>query len=100
MRDQTLGERRAALDDVARRGLGAEMAGRPVLALAGELVDIASEGLRRIGHAGVVDPDERGYLEPLYAQLATGKSPGQVILERWEGEWTRSAERLIEYARY
>jgi hypothetical protein len=48
----------------------------------------------------VIDPDERGYLEPLYAQLATGKSPGQVILERWEGEWTRSAERLIEYARY
>jgi gamma-glutamylcysteine synthetase len=71
-----------------------------VLELAGRLVEIASEGLRRIGAASGLDPDERGFLEPIRAQLALGKSPGEVVLERWEGDWNRSLERLIEYARY
>lgn len=44
-------EREAAMDAVARSGLSARVAGRPVLELARELVEIASEGLRRIGSA-------------------------------------------------
>lgn len=93
-------EREAALDAVARGGLGAEIAGRSALDLAREVLALAGEGLGRIGHAGVLDPDERGYLEPIAEQLAAGKSPGEVVLERWEGEWQRSPQRLIEYARY
>jgi glutamate--cysteine ligase len=71
-----------------------------VLDLARALAEISREGLRRIGHAGRRDPDESGYLDPVFEQLATGMSPGQVVLERWEGEWGRSPARLIEYARY
>jgi gamma-glutamylcysteine synthetase len=71
-----------------------------VLPLARELVTIALAGLRRIGHAGESRDDERVFLEPLFEQLETGRSPGQVILDRWEGEWRRSFDRLIEYARY
>ena len=93
-------EREAARAEVARRGLGARYAGRPVLDLARALAEISREGLRRIGHAGRRDPDESGYLDPVFEQLATGMSPGQVVLERWEGEWGRSPARLIEYARY
>jgi len=93
-------ERLAARSDVARRGLAAELAGRPVLELARELAGIAREGLRRIGHAGQRDPDESAYLDPVDAQLATGLSPGEVVLERWEGDWGRSLDRLIDYARY
>ena len=33
-------------------------------------------------------------------KIVVGVSPGQVILDRWEGEWGRSLDRLIEYARY
>ena len=97
-------EREEALGRVARLGLAARVAGprgeRSVLDLARELVDLASDGLRRIGTAGAHDPDERPYLEPVCEQLATGRSPGQVVEERWEGEWARSPSRLIEYARY
>ena len=49
---------------------------------------------------GLGDPDETGYLDPIHAQLALGKSPGRVVLERWEAEWERSLDRLIDYARY
>jgi glutamate--cysteine ligase len=93
-------EREAAMEAVARAGLAARIAGRSALDLARRLVEIAGEGLRRIGAAGTLDPDERGFLEPIRAQLALGKSPGEVVLERWEGEWNRSLVRLIEYARY
>ena len=92
-------EREAAMDSVARRGLAAQIAGHPALPLARELVTIASEGLRRIG-AETGGPDERGFLDPILAQLALGKSPGEILLERWEGEWNRNVERLIDYARY
>ena len=92
--------RQAALDAVAKGGLAAEIGGRRALELARELLGIAASGLRRIGHPGRVDPDERGYLDPIAAQLELGKSPGQVILERWEGEWQRDVASLIGYARY
>jgi glutamate--cysteine ligase len=93
-------ERELARSDVARRGLAAAYAGRPALEIARELAAIARAGLRRIGDKGRRDPDETAYLDPIFEQLATGASPGQIVLERWEGEWERRVDRLIEYARY
>jgi glutamate--cysteine ligase len=93
-------EREAARADAARRGLLGRFAGRPLLELARELAELALGGLRRLGHAGRRDRDETGYLDPIFEQLELGASPGQVVLERWEGEWGRSPDRLIEYARY
>jgi glutamate--cysteine ligase len=93
-------EREAARSDVARKGLAGSYAGRPVLGLARELVALASEGLRRIGHAGSRDADERSFLDPILEVLEEEASPGQRVAQRWEGEWGRSVARLIEYARY
>jgi len=98
--DASQAEREAASEAVSRQGLAANYAGRPVLGLARELAEIARGGLERIGHAGPNAPDESAFLDPIFEQLALGKSPGQVVLECWEGEWERSFERLIEYARY
>ena len=98
--DANQAEREAASEAVSRQGLAARYAGRPVLGLARELVELARSGLERIGHAGPNAPDESAFLDPVFAQLALEKSPGQVVLECWEGEWERSFERLIEYARY
>jgi glutamate--cysteine ligase len=93
-------EREASLDAVARRGLRAEVAGRPVLGLARELVAIAREGLARIGDGSGEEPDERRFLLPLEEVVERGRSPGEEVLLRWEREWDRSPARLIEYARY
>jgi glutamate--cysteine ligase len=100
VRDWSMEEREAALVDVARRGLRARVTGRSVLELARELASIASEGLRRIAHGGGSDADERAFLDPLLEQLERGESPGQVVLDRWQGEWRGSIQRLIAYARY
>lgn len=93
-------EREAAQVDVARRGLSAEIAGRSALDLARELVEISSEGLRAIAEPAGQDPDERSFLEPLREQLALGRSQGEILIDRWRGEWQASPARLIEYARY
>jgi glutamate--cysteine ligase len=98
--DWPFAEREAALEAVARRGLAAEVAGRPVLALARELVEIARAGLARIGHGRGGESDERGFLDPVSAVAERGRSPGEELLARWEGAWRGSPERLIEYARY
>jgi glutamate--cysteine ligase len=98
--DWHFAEREAALEAVARRGLAAEVAGRPVLPLARELIAIAREGLARIGDGAGGESDERGFLDPLQAVAERGRSPGEEVLLRWEGEWERSPARLIDYARY
>lgn len=98
--DWSFAEREAALEAVARRGLSAEVAGRPVLALARELVEIASSGLARIGHGRGAEPDERGFLDPLRAVAESGRSPGDDVLANWDGFWQNSPERLIEHSRY
>jgi len=92
--------RDAVRSDVARRGLGAHYGAVPVIELARELAVISRDGLRRIGHAGVIDADESNFLDPIFEQLELGVSPGEVVAERWEGDWGRSVDRLIEYARY
>lgn len=86
--------------DVAKRGLRAEMGAKKVLDLARELVGLSSAGLRRIARETGAERDEAGFLDPLYEQIERGKSPGEVIAERWHGEWGRNRERLIEATRY
>jgi len=93
-------EREEALAEVARRGLAGRVAGASLLDLARALVSIAGEGLRRIAERGESPSDEGSFLDPLREQLERGKSPGEVLLERWRGDWDRSLERLIAYARY
>ena len=81
-------------------GLGGQAAGHSLLDLARELVEIASAGLARIAETGGLGPDERPFLDPLHALLEAGQSPGEAVLHRWRGEWNRSPQRLVDYARY
>ncbi len=93
-------ERDEFLVQAARLGLAARGPHGTAIDLCSELVAISEEGLRRIAHAGRRGPDETGFLEPLRAQLALGKSPAEVLLELWRGEWDRSLAPLMDYARY
>jgi glutamate--cysteine ligase len=100
VRIHPLAAREAARADVARRGLAARYGDEPVIEVASDLAAISRDGLRRLRHAGRRDPDETGFLDPVFEQIALGQSPGHVTVDRWEGEWQRSVDRLIESARY
>jgi glutamate--cysteine ligase len=58
---------------VAKRGLAAEFGGRAVLAWAKEVIALAAGGL---------PPDERRFLDPVFAVLEAGKSPGMGWADR------------------
>jgi glutamate--cysteine ligase len=93
-------ERVEFLDAAAKDGLSARTSRGTAKDLASELVAISAEGLRRIAHAGHGEPDETSFLEPLQEQIASGKSPGELLLEKWETEWDHSLPKLMDYARY
>lgn len=93
-------EREAAYEAVARHGLRAQVVGRRALDLAREVVGLAEAGLRRLGARDARGRDESIYLEPLHALLARGRSPGDDVLERWEGPWGRDPRRLIANTQY
>jgi hypothetical protein len=93
-------EREAALEAVARRGLAAAVAGRAVLP-ARARADRDREGGARAHRDGSGDaPDETRLPRAARGRRRLGRSPGEEVLLRWEGEWERSPARLIEYARY
>ncbi|MGE4649866.1 MAG: hypothetical protein AAEJ53_03175 [Myxococcota bacterium] len=64
------------------------------------MAKIAQGGLARIAHPGRRDADETAFLDPIFEQIELGQSPGERVAERWESEWERSPQRLIDYARY
>jgi glutamate--cysteine ligase len=100
VRDWDFEERVEFLVAAAKDGLSARTTRGSAKDLAAEFVAISSEGLRRIAHAGHGEPDETSFLAPLQEQIASGKSPGELLLEKWEGEWNHSLPRLMDYARY
>jgi glutamate--cysteine ligase len=93
-------EREAAYDAVARRGLRAVAGGRRVIDLAREVVAIAATALRRLAARDGAGRDESVFLDALRPVLDAGRSPGEEVLERWEGAWQRDPRRLIADTRY
>ena len=93
-------DREAAQMAVARGGLAAEVGGRPVLDLARELVEIAGSALENIGKRRGIEPDERLFLDPIREQLETGKSPGEMLVERWRSDFDGDSKRLFAFCSY
>jgi len=92
--------------EVSKRGLAADTPDGPLLPRARELVAVAREGLRRLAAGSAAssgcggETEEGAYLDPVDELLGRGKSPGQDVLDRWQGEWAGDPRRLIEHARY
>ncbi len=93
-------DRKEALERVALEGLGAQVAGEPILERARALVEISARGLDRLVATGLSEEDEDVFLEPLRAIVSDGRSPGRQMLDLWRGEWEGDMRELIEYARY
>ena len=77
-----------------REGLKAKLAGRPILPMAKELVEIASEGLERQAK----DKKSEGpFLEPIRERiLRPGLSPGEALIRKWNEKLSRDPQKLIQ----
>ncbi len=82
-------------------GLQGEANGVKLHDLAREVVSIAEAGLKaraRPGAGGLV-PDETHFLNALQETIASGKTPADELIEKFEGEWNGDVTRVFaEYS--
>ncbi len=99
-KDWTAEEREALRHDAAKDGLRATFRGRPLRALAGDLLSIAHAGLAaraRPGAGGLI-ADETHFLNALHESIANNQSPADELLARYHGAWNGDLDRI--YADY
>ncbi|MDR6953997.1 glutamate--cysteine ligase [Ancylobacter sp. 3268] len=88
-------QRQKLRDDVPKLGFNAEIAGRPMLELAREVVAIARAGLERRDMRDSQGRDESRFLKPLEESLAEGRTPAERLLERFSGPWGGSVDPVF-----
>jgi glutamate--cysteine ligase len=77
--------------EASRSGPATRLGRRTALEIGIELHRIAASGLERLGESPAL-------LDPLARILFEWKAcPGQVLLDRWLGEWKREPRRLVEH---
>ncbi|MGU3496554.1 glutamate--cysteine ligase [Xanthobacteraceae bacterium A53D] len=95
VKDWTEQDRQTLRDEVPRLGLKAKIAGRDLREVAGEVLALSREGLKRRRHLDSQGRDETRFLAPVEEVLATGRTPADVLLERYHGAWNGSVEPVF-----
>ena len=98
--DFTAAEHEYLRTEVPRHALKTEFRGRPLKALAEEVVAIARGGLKRRARAEAGGPsDEVHHLDTLVEILARGESPAEIKLANYQDRWKGDVDPIYrEYA--
>jgi glutamate--cysteine ligase len=99
-KDWTLEEREQLRADVPKQGLKAVVAGRTVQDVAKDFVAIAKEGLKRRDRLDGGFVDETVYLGMLEQIASSGRTPADVLLEKYHGAWKGDVTRVFEEDAY
>lgn len=84
-------------DEVPRLGLATRTPdGRSFRELAAEVLDIAAAGLTARARLNAAGDSEAGYLDPLRDVVRSGKTPAEVLLDLYKGEWDGDIGRVYD----
>lgn len=83
-------------DEVPAKALAAEIDGRKLGDVAREVFEIARSGLAERGYTNDEGRDESVYLAPLAETIASGLTPAERLLKRYNGEWAGDLNKLFE----
>lgn len=87
--------------EVPRLGLATPLdQGGTLLDLARPVLDIATGGLRARARPGAITGDETEYLAMLQKTVAAGRTPAELLLERYNGVWNHSVDPIFEELAY
>jgi glutamate--cysteine ligase len=86
----TAAERRGLRDDAPRLGLEARIGGRSLREIGRDVMALSQAGLARRARKDASGHDETGYLAPLHAMLASGRTLADDMIASFEGPWGRS----------
>ena len=90
----------AARLSVAKDGLRGKLGAHDVATLAKKTIDIASKGLRNRGIFDDGGDDESGFLQPLRKVIATQKTPAEVMLDLYHGDWAEDIDQVFTSNQY
>jgi glutamate--cysteine ligase len=91
----SLEARQALRDAVPREGLAARTPdGESLRALGTRILAIAAQGLAARARIGPSGDNETGFLDPLREILASGRTPADSLLERFNGPWAGDIGRI------
>ncbi|HUN50756.1 MAG TPA: glutamate-cysteine ligase family protein, partial [Candidatus Sulfotelmatobacter sp.] len=98
--DWTDAERQRLRDEVPRTALGTRFRNRTVREIAGDMLGIAGDGLRRRHRLSASGEDEGHFLEPLRAIVASGRTPAEELLALYSGKWRGDIDRVFTELAY
>jgi glutamate--cysteine ligase len=99
VKDWSVEERQGLRDAVPKTALKTPFRRTGVLELARQVLAISRAGLKRRALTNGAGDDETRFLEPVETILASGLTPAEEMLKRYEAEWGRSTDPLFrEYA--
>lgn len=96
----TLEERTELADSVHKHAMRARIRNLEVRELAQELVNIAEAGLNRQNNRNTQGESEAVYLERLRDNVRKGRSPAEVLVDKWTGAWDRDVSRMVAGSSY
>jgi glutamate--cysteine ligase len=95
VRDWTIEQREQLRRDVPKLALDAITPdGEPMRDFAARVLDIAADGLTRRAQLNSAGDNEGGFLDPLRDVLATGMTPADRLLARFNGEWNGDVSHI------
>jgi len=95
VKDWSMEEREALRNAVPKLGLKAPIPGGRTLGdMAGEVLDIAHAGLAARARLDSSGNDETGFLAPLREIVDSGKTPAEMLLDKYHGEWGGDLSRV------
>src|SRR6204780_2506405 len=100
VKNGTAPERQKLRDEVPKAGLAANIHGRTVGEIAGEMLALARAGLARRQYFDAGGEDETHYLEVLDDRLTRGTTPAQELLEKFHGPWRGSVDPIYAEEAY
>ncbi|MDJ0930126.1 glutamate--cysteine ligase [Breoghania sp.] len=96
VRDWSEEERDQLRTNVPKTALKTVFCNRTVHEIAREAALLASEGLKRRARLNEAGVDERTHLEPVEETLASGMTPAERMLQKFDGEWNGDITRVFE----
>ncbi len=95
VKDWTEEERQGLREDVPRNALATRFRDGTVGDIAAEVLKLSSAGLARRANVNAAGHDERMYLQPLEAIVASRQTTADRLLERFHGEWAGDIGRVF-----
>jgi len=87
--------------DVPRLGLATPLdQGGTLLDLAGPVLEVALDGLRARARPGAITADETEFLGALQKTVTLGRTPAELLLERFNGAWEQSVDPIYTELAY